>query len=85
MGMPEILISFQQKASAAIRTGSRGLVAVLLEDDTEEQFLNPYRRQRDIREQDWTKESLTALKLVLKGSRRKFWQCGCLRKTERQI
>ncbi len=80
MGMPEILISFQQKASAAVRTGSRGLVAVLLEDDTKEQFLSPYRRLRDIQEQDWTKESLTALKLVFKGEPQKVLAVRMLKK-----
>ncbi len=68
MGLPEILISFRKKASTAVRLGSRGLVAVLLDDDTGEQFLSPYRRLRDVREQDWSEESLTALKLIFKGS-----------------
>lgn len=80
MGLPEILISFQQKASSAIRTGSRGLVAVLLEDDTKEQFLSPYRRLRDIREEDWTKESLTALKLAFKGEPQKVLAVRMLKK-----
>jgi len=71
MGLPEILISFQQKASAAIRAGNRGLVAVLLEDDKKEQFLAPYRRAVDVQEEDWSRESLTALKLAFKGEPQK--------------
>lgn len=68
MGLPEIRISFQKKASAAIRRGTRGLVAVLLDDTTGDQFLSPYRWWRDVQEKDWKKESLTVLKLVFKGS-----------------
>lgn len=43
MGLPEILISFRQKASTAVQKSSRGMVAVLLDDDTKGQFLTPYR------------------------------------------
>lgn len=71
MGLPEILISFQQKVSAAVSMGNRGFVVVLLNDDTKEQFFSPYRRIRDVAEEDWTKESLTALKLVFKGGPQK--------------
>ena len=46
MGLPEILISFQQKAVTAVRGSSRGMAAVLLDDNTKEQFLTPYRRER---------------------------------------
>ena len=34
MGLPEIIISFQRKADTAIRSGSRGMVAVVLDDTT---------------------------------------------------
>ena len=68
MGLPEIKITFQRKASAAIRQGSRGLVAVVLDDATKDQFLTPYTRWQEVAEEDWAEESLQALKLVFKGS-----------------
>ena len=68
MGLPEIIISFQRKADTAIRSGSRGMVAVVLDDTTKNQMLTPYRRWRDVVQEDWTKESLKALELVFKGS-----------------
>ncbi len=80
MGLPEIIISFQQKVSSAVQRGSRGLVAVLLNDDTKEQLLNPYRKIKDVAETDWTKESLTALKLVFKGKPQKVLAVRLLKK-----
>lgn len=71
MGLPEIRILFRQKADNAIQKGSRGMVAVLLEDETKEQFLTPYRRQKDIQDGDWTPDSLKLLKLAFKGGPQK--------------
>lgn len=82
MGLPEIRISFQKKASAAIRRGTRGLVAVLLDDATGEQFLSPYRWWRDVQEKDWTKENLKALQLVFKGSPQRVIAVRLLKKEE---
>lgn len=70
MGLPEILITFKQKASRAISRSSRGMVAVLLQDDTTEQFLTPCTRWKDVKKTEWTEESLKALKLVFKGGPR---------------
>lgn len=71
MGLPEIIITFKKKASEAIARGSRGMVAVLLQDDTEEQFLTPCTRWKDVKEQEWTPENRKALKLVFKGGPKK--------------
>ena len=67
MGLPEILITFKQKASNAISRSSRGMVAVLLQDDTTEQFLTPCTRWKDVKAAEWTEENLKTLKLVFKG------------------
>ena len=71
MGLPEIAISFQQKASTAVSKSSRGMIAVLLDDDTKEQFLTPYRRERELKKEEWTEESLKVLQLIFKGSPQK--------------
>ena len=67
MGLPEIRITFQEKASNAIRRGSRGMAAVLLDDDTGDQFLTPYVRWKDVKAEDWGEDALKALELVFKG------------------
>lgn len=71
MGLPEIVISFQKKASSAIQKSSRGYVAVLLNDDTQEQFLNPYSRVSEVAESGWTPENLKMIKLIFKGAPRR--------------
>ncbi len=70
MGLPEIVISFKKKASAAISRSTRGMAAVLLQDNTAEQFLTPCTRWKDVKQNEWTKESLKALKLLFKGGPR---------------
>ena len=70
MGLPEIIITFKKKASDAIQRSSRGMVAVILQDDTGEQFLSPCTRWKDVKETEWTKESLKVLKLIFKGGPR---------------
>lgn len=71
MGLPEILISFRQKASTAVQKSSRGMVAVLLDDDTKGQFLTPYRREKELKKEDWSGENLKMLKLAFKGAPQK--------------
>lgn len=71
MGLPEILISFQQKATTAVQKSSRGMVAVLLDDSTADQFLSPYRREKELKKEDWAEENLKMLKLAFKGAPQK--------------
>lgn len=71
MGLPEILITFKQKASDAIMRSSRGMVAVILQDDTTEQFLTPCTRWKDVKKSEWTEESLKVLKLAFQGGPQK--------------
>ncbi|MFG6336317.1 MAG: phage tail sheath protein [Lachnospiraceae bacterium] len=70
MGLPEIIINFKKKASAAISRSNRGMAAVLLQDDTAEQFLTPCTRWKDVKKNEWTEESLKVLKLLFKGGPR---------------
>lgn len=70
MGLPEIVITFKEKASAAIAKSQRGMVAVLLQDDTAEQFLTPCTRWKNVKATEWTKENLKVLKLIFKGGPR---------------
>lgn len=67
MGLPEIRISFLQKASSAIQRSSRGMVAILLDDETKDQLMTPYRREREVSQDDWSERSLKLLKLAFEG------------------
>lgn len=80
MGLPEIVISFQQKAVTAVSKNSRGMVAVILDDDTKEQFLTPYRREKELKKEEWTDENLKMLQLVFKGSPQKVLAVRILKK-----
>lgn len=80
MGLPEILISFRQKAVTAVRGSSRGMAAVLLDDDTGGQFLSPYRREKDIVEGSWSEENAELLKLMFKGRPQKVLAVRMLKK-----
>lgn len=82
MGLPEITITFKQKASDAIARSSRGMVAVILNDDTKEQFLTPCTRWKDVKETEWASESLKALKLVFKGGPRQVLAVRMIRADE---
>lgn len=79
MGLPEIIISFKKKASDAISRSTRGMVAVLLQDDTTEQFLTPCTRWKDVKKNEWTAESLKVLKLLFKGGPRQVLLVRVLR------
>ncbi|MCM1192714.1 MAG: phage tail sheath protein [Acetatifactor muris] len=80
MGLPEILISFQQKASSAVQRSTRGMAAILLDDDTAEQFLTPYRREKELKKEDWKEDSLKMLKLAFKGAPQKVLAVRMLKK-----
>lgn len=82
MGLPEILISFQQKAVTAVQRSSRGMAAVLLDDNTADQFLYPYRREKELKKEDWTEENLKMLKLAFKGSPQKVLAVRMLKKED---
>lgn len=67
MGLPEIRISFMEKANSAVSRSSRGMVALLLKDNTKDQYLTPLRRWRDVKKEDWTEGSLKAIELAFKA------------------
>lgn len=79
MGLPEIIISFRKKASDAISRSTRGMAAVLLQDDTAEQFLTPCIRWKDVKKDEWAEESLKVLKLLFKGGPRQVLLVRILR------
>ena len=71
MGLPEIIIEFKTKGVTAIKRSARGIVAIVLKDDTEEgQALNIYKSVLDVDPTHFTARNYEYLKLVYEGSPR---------------
>jgi hypothetical protein len=69
MGLPEINITFNSLSTSAISRSARGIVALILRDDTEETFtLKEYTTITDIDEDDWTETSLQYIKDAFLGT-----------------
>ena len=69
MGLPEIIIEFKTKGVTAIKRSARGIVAIVLKDDTEEgQALNIYKSVLDVDPTHFTVRNYEYLKLVYEGS-----------------
>lgn len=67
MGLPEIQIDFHKKSQTFIRRSSRGIVCLIVQDDTKEQPVTPIRSYADIIAGDWTDQTKGYLKMVFKG------------------
>ena len=64
MGLPEIIIEFKTKGVTAIKRSARGIVAIVLKDDTEEgQALNIYKSVLDVDPTHFTARNYEYLKL----------------------
>ena len=69
MGLPEIIIEFKTKGVTAIKRSARGIVAIVLKDDTEEgQALNIYKSVLDVDPTHFTARNYEYLKLVYEGT-----------------
>ena len=67
MGLPEIFISFETAALTAISRSARGVLAVVLEDDTQSGDA-VYRTLSEVSESAYTAENLRLLKLAFLSS-----------------
>lgn len=54
LGLPEVLIVFKTLASSLINRSSRGVVALILKDDTSEFDTKIYTKASDVASADWT-------------------------------
>lgn len=68
MGLPQILIEFKTKAETAVTRSERGIVAVILADDTSETTSYSYNYAADISSDDWTTTNLDYLNKVFLGT-----------------
>lgn len=62
MGLPNIVVDFVTKANSAITRSERGIVALVVKDATKEETLYAYRAAADISAEDWSAETLQAIK-----------------------
>lgn len=68
MGLPEINIIFQSLAVSAIQRSQRGIVALILLDDTDDTFdSKEYKLASDIDADDWSEENLDYIKKTFLG------------------
>ena len=68
MGLPEITVNFYKKSQSVIKRSSRGIVCIIVNDQTKEQSVTPIRGYTDIVTGDWTEQTLKYLKMVFKGT-----------------
>jgi len=67
MGLPEITITFSSLASSAIARSQRGVVALILKDDTGDFDEKVYNSVSDIDSEDWTETNLQHIKDAFLG------------------
>lgn len=68
MGLPQININFLGRAVSAIARSSRGIVALVLKDDTPTAKSQEIKSIDDLVATDWTAKNLAYIKQVLKGT-----------------
>lgn len=68
MGLPQININFLGRAVSAITRSARGIVALVLKDDTPTAKSQEIKSIDDLVATDWTTKNLAYIKQVLKGT-----------------
>lgn len=67
MGLPEIMITFSHKAKTLIKRSSRGMVLLILKDNTKEQPLTPYESIEDVNVEEWEEKNYDYLRMAFAG------------------
>ena len=57
MGLPEVIISFESKGTSAIKRSARGIVALILKDDTKPVGETIYTGIDQVIKEDWTADN----------------------------
>lgn len=68
MGLPEILIEFRTKGTTAIQRSSKGIVAMILKDDTGTFDTKVYRSIDEVEQTDWTEKNKDYIDKVFMGT-----------------
>ena len=72
MGKPNIIVEFKEKANSAMRRSERGIVCLILSDDTKTERLTTYKTLADITEADWTPENLQIIRETMEDGANKL-------------
>lgn len=67
MGLPEINFKFTSLAATAIQRSQRGIVALILEDDTETFETRTYHNVSDIEKEDWSEDNVDLIEKTFLG------------------
>ncbi len=67
LGLPQINVDFRKKAATAITRSGRGVVLLLLNDETEQQAVSSYVTLAEVPEDSWTAANYKYIKYAFKG------------------
>lgn len=68
MGLPQIIITFSKKAATLIKRSGRGMLLIILNDNTKQQIISSYKGIEEIEQQDWSEKNYDYLKMAFKGN-----------------
>lgn len=68
MGLPEVIISFEGKGTSAIKRSARGVVALILKDDTKPAEESIYTGIDQVKKEDWTLDNYDFLSKTFMGT-----------------
>ncbi|WP_105614372.1 phage tail sheath C-terminal domain-containing protein [Vallitalea okinawensis] len=68
MGLPQLLIQFKTTGSTAVKRSQRGIVALILKDDTNSQDSFSVASINDVNESEWTAGNYDAIQLAFKAN-----------------
>src|SRR5660397_179147 len=67
MGLPQIDITFSTLAVSAVQRSQRGIVALILRDETAGDEINEFKLSTDVVAEEWTAESKDYIAQAFKG------------------
>jgi len=68
MGLPEVIINFNSKASNVIERSGRGIVALVIQDSTKQIESAAYKGLEEVNKEDYTAENYDYISMIFKGS-----------------
>ncbi|MTI57485.1 phage tail sheath C-terminal domain-containing protein [Geosporobacter ferrireducens] len=68
MGLPEILIEFKTQGLTAVQRSARGIVALVLKDDTQDFDSIVYKSIDEVKAEDWTPENKDYIEKTFMGT-----------------
>ena len=74
MGLPQILIEFKTLAETMITRSERGVVAVILRDNSNTASTQIYTSEKDITKSHYTTANLGLLSLIFMGRSARLWE-----------